>query len=399
VWRLLASDRQREDILGYEITISGDGNTVLASVDSPAYFTDDESGSVYVFVRDGTSWREQAILVASDGVAKDSFGRSMSLSGDGNTALIGSENNTAYIFVRNGETWTQQAKITSSEPTPYPYLGGAVRLSSDGNSALILAPGDILHQTTRGAVYIFTRDGDVWTQQTALVDSHIEADEYFGIPMSLSGDGSTAMITTLSKSPNPPYGLIYTPHIFVRSDVGWIYQTTLTINSLDGNSVSFREVRLDNDGDTLVIGNDYQNVGQKQQQGAAYVFIRNAGTWVQQSTLIASDGEVRDYFGSAVSINGDGDTILVGAYGDDEMIPGEYYPFEDMGSAYIFTRSGENWTQQRKLTPFYPQRENSMIFGIAVELSDDAKTAAIGSPFDSEGNLGIAGAVWVFSLP
>src|SRR5690606_2347088 len=120
VWRLTANVPEPEDLLGFNTAISGDGNTIMASVHGFAlHQSATEAGAVYVFVRDGADWRQQAILSASDAVVGDYFGRSMSLSSDGNTALIGGENNAVYVFVRSGETWAQQAKITPNETIPY----------------------------------------------------------------------------------------------------------------------------------------------------------------------------------------------------------------------------------------------------------------------------------------
>ena len=125
-----------------------------------AYGDDDlgsNSGSAYVYTRSGSVWTQQAKLLASDGVASDYFGWAVSLSGDGMMAVIGAYNDdsargSAYVYTRSGSVWTQQAKLTASDGVAGDYFGWAVSLSSDGNTAVIGAYGD---GSYRGSAYIF----------------------------------------------------------------------------------------------------------------------------------------------------------------------------------------------------------------------------------------------------
>ncbi|MCK9516986.1 MAG: FG-GAP repeat protein, partial [Ottowia sp.] len=120
-WKLVPSDGAADDWFGYSVAISADGYTAIVG----AYKDDDlgtDSGSAYIFTRSGTTWTQQTKLLASDGAAGDSFGFSVAISGDGNTAIVGaygdddkgSTSGSAYIFTRSGSTWTQQAKLTAS---------------------------------------------------------------------------------------------------------------------------------------------------------------------------------------------------------------------------------------------------------------------------------------------
>lgn len=394
VWQLVMNGGQPVDFFGYPVAVSGDGSTVMVGSDAYPGLAPQQPGTVYVFVRDGAGWTQQAILTTSDAVANDYFGYAISLSSDGNTALIGSENNAAYIFMRSGEIWTQQARITPNGTMPDTKFGYSVSLSTDGNTALILNAPDLQGVQNVAAVYVFTREVTLWTQQAALTPGEMGLDEHFANAISLSGDGNSAAVTSFSHSPSPStYGV----HVFVRTDTVWTYQTTLTVNYIDPDNTYIRAISLDETGSTLVIGSEWQTVGQTQSQGAAYVFRRDGDDWTQQAALISGESEIRQYFGSSVSISSDGDTILIGAYGDSELI-GEPWdpPMQNIGAAYVFTRSGTNWTLHRKLTSFYPHY--TAIFGVAVGLSDDGRIGAIGSPFDYI-ETGINGAVWVFTLP
>jgi len=116
------------------------------------------NGSAYVFTRSGTAWTQQQELTASDAAYGDFFGYSVGLSSDGNTALVGayvknSGQGAAYVFSRSGAVWTQQQELTASDAAANDYFGRSVTLSSDGNTALVGASGK---NSRQGAAYVFT---------------------------------------------------------------------------------------------------------------------------------------------------------------------------------------------------------------------------------------------------
>src|SRR3954447_1796632 len=97
-------------------------------------------------------------------------------------------------------------------------------------------------------------------------------------------------------------------------------------------------VAISADGTTAIVGAMYnrsQSGGVYVQTGAAYIFTHTGGAWVQQAKVTASDAQPNDYFGNAVAINGDGNTVIVGA--------------AQKGAAYVFVRTGSAWAQQAKL--------------------------------------------------
>ena len=93
--------------------------------------------------------------------------------------------------------------------------------------------------------------------------------------------------------------------------------------------------------DTVVVGAVTDSTPGGAQSGSAYVFVRSGQTWSEQQKLVASDAAADDLFGVSVSVSGD--TAVVGAYADD--VPGGM----NAGSAYVFVRSGTTWSQQQKL--------------------------------------------------
>ena len=371
--KITASDAAADDYFGWSVSLSGDGSTALVG----AYTKSSQTGAAYIFTRSGSTWTQQQKLTASDAATDDRFGVSVSLSGDGSTALVGayaksSSTGAAYIFTKSGSTWTQQSKLTASDAATGDTFGRSVSLSSDGSTALVGA-----HQksSNAGAAYVFTRSGSTWTQQAKLTASDAAGSDYFGGSVSLSGDGSTALVGAYYKS--SATGAAY---IFTKSGSTWSQQSKLTASdgaSPDRFGIS---VSLSADGSTALVG----AYTKSSYTGAAYIFTRSGSTWTQQQKITASDAATSDYFGYSVSLSADGSTALVGAY----------YKSSNTGAAYIFTKSGSTWSQQSKLTASdgaSPDR-----FGISVSLSGDGSTALVGAYGEDPGNISNAGSSYFF---
>jgi hypothetical protein len=184
-----ASDGAVEDYFGYSVAI--DGNTALVG----AYGDDDKgdaSGSAYIFRFNGSTWVEEAKLLASDGAAYDYFGYSVAI--DGNTALVGaiyggSDSGSAYIFRFNGSSWVEEAKLLAPDGAAYDYFGRSVAI--DGNTALVGAYGDDDKGNDSGSAYVFptTIPGDL--DGDGLVnffDYSILAEQWLDLPGQPSAD-------------------------------------------------------------------------------------------------------------------------------------------------------------------------------------------------------------------
>lgn len=137
-------------------------------------------------------------------------------------------------------------------------------------------------------------------------------------------------------------------------------------------------------GDTALVGSHHDDTAKRSQVGSAYVFVRSGTTWSQQAKLTADDGGTDDVFGWSVALSGN--TALVGAYGDDTAAGG------DAGSAYVFVRNGSIWSQQAHL--FASDGAASDYFGYSVGLSGD--TALIGAYGDGKSGIVDAGSAYVF---
>jgi len=238
-----ASNTNGRDLFGHSVALSADGNTLaVGSIfeDSNATGiggdqTDNsasESGAVYVFTRNVSTWSQQAYVKASNTDGGDAFGYSVALSADGNTLAVGAtdedsnatgiggdqadnseiRSGAVYVFTRSGSTWSQQAYVKASN-TYGGVFGHSVALSADGNTLAVGAWGESSNATgiggdqtdssasLSGAVYVFTRNGSTWSQQAYVKASNTDEFDRFAI-VALSGDGNTLAVGAWGESSN-----------------------------------------------------------------------------------------------------------------------------------------------------------------------------------------------------
>ena len=245
-----------------------------------------------VFVRSNGVWSQQQELSASDGLANDYFGYSVSVSGD--TAVVGAYHKNgylgaAYVFVRSEGVRSPQQELTAPDGAAGDYFGDSVSVSRD--TAVIGAFGK---NRSQGAAYVFVRSGGVWGEQQELTAFDGLANDYFGYSVSVSGD----------KAVIGAYWNVYrgAAYVFVRGSGLWNQQQKLTAS--DGAFLGNFGYSVSVSGDTAVIGTTI---------AAAYVFVRGSGVWSQQQKLVASDGSAYDSFGWSVSASGD--TAVIGDSG------------------------------------------------------------------------------------
>ncbi|MFA6044264.1 MAG: FG-GAP repeat protein, partial [Phycisphaerales bacterium] len=383
---LTASDGAASDSFGISVAISGDTAIVGANGDDIGANLD--QGSAYVFVRNGTTWTQQAKLTASDGAANDLFGTSVAISGD--TAIVGAAQDTigtnsaqgsAYVFVRSGTTWTQQAKFTASDGAANDFFGISVAIS--GSTAIVGSYiDDVGSNLNQGSAYVFVRSGTTWTQQMKLTATDGAADDVFGYAVALSGDIAIIGAPGDDIGANTDQGSAY---IFVRVGTNWTQQSKLI--AIDSAAFDYFGNAVSISGDTALVGVPYDTVSATLNQGSAYVFVRSGTTWAQQAKLTASDGAQSDFFGGSVAISGS--SVIVGAFGDDVGA------IADQGSAYLFVRNGTTWTQQTKLTAI--DGATSDYFGGVVAISGG--TAIIGVYGDDVGANANQGSARLFDVP
>lgn len=460
---LKASNTDVRDSFGFAVAISGDTVVVGArSEDSNASGVNGNqsdnslsaAGAAYVFVRNGTTWTQQAYLKASNPGSTDIFGVSVAISGDtiavaavqeasNATGVNGDQTNNSaanagavYVFVRNGTTWTQQAYLKASNTQTGDEFGASVAIS--GDTIVIGADGEDSNATgvngdqsnnsfaNAGAAYVFVRNGTTWSQQAYLKASNADVNDLFGQAVAISNDTivvSTAFESSAAAgingngSDNSASGA-GAAYVFVRNGTTWTQQAYLKASNPQPDGAFGESVAIS--GDTIVVGADGEgsnatgvNGDQTNKSapnaGAAYVFVRNGTTWTQQAYLKASNTDAGDTFGAAVAISGD--TVVVGAIAEASNAAGVNGNQGDnstsrAGAAYVFQRNGTIWTQQAYLKASNPDVGD--FFGIGVDVSGD--TIVVGAFGESSNATGIngnqndnsmpsAGAAYIFAAP
>ena len=215
--KLNALDAATGDFFGYSVALSGDTLVVGSGLDDHAAGTN--AGSAYVFIRSGNAWAQQAKLMASNGAAHDYFGFSAAISGDtlviGAPAdlSVGTANGSVYVFVRNGQVWSQQAWITAADGSPGDQFGLAVAIS--GDTLVVGAPYDNhTSGSDAGSAYVFVRSGTAWSLQAWIKAGDAGAGERFGYAAALEGE------TVVIGSPDDSHTGVFhagAAYVFVRN--------------------------------------------------------------------------------------------------------------------------------------------------------------------------------------
>lgn len=392
--KLLAADGTEDAVFGREVTLSADGTTALIGAPLDGRPSGSRSGSAYVFVRSEEGWTQQSKLVPRDSSSEDEFGSSIALSGNGELALVGATDDdnrfgkdagAAYAFKRDGDTWRQETKLFPPNGRKGDLFGG-VSISADGQTAMIGSyDAENANESGSGVGYMFSRSDGTWTHQAELVPDGFGQEGGFG-GGALSADGSTALIgDAFAEDGNGRrVGVAY---LFTREGDSWSQQTILTPPDGFEGSTFGNDLSLTSQGEMAVIGAGEASSGGTVERGAAYVFTGTDGTWSRTAELTATDGDEDDSFGDSVAISGDGTTILGGAPFDENPNG------EDAGSAYRFERIDGTWVQQAKLLPSDGRPDAR--FG-TVSLSRDGATGLVGAYRDDNQNGDHAGAAYVF---
>lgn len=441
-----ASNTDQGDGFGRSVSVWGDTVVVGAPFESSSAtgVNGDQSdnqmvhaGAAYVFVRNGTTWRQQAYLKASNTGEPaghypngDQFGTSVSISGD--TLVVGapfessdatgvngdgSDNSepgagAAYVFARSGTTWSQQAYLKASNSDSNDRFGHSVSVS--GDTVVVGAPIAERTPSAIGAAYVFVRNGTTWSQQ-ALLDS-ASFGSAFGWSVAVSGDtlvagapADTSAATGVDGDPDLGHAADSgAAHVLVRSGTTWSQQAYLKASNTGAGDEFGRAVALS--GDRVVVGAWLEDSGATgvdgdgnddgaSNSGAAYLFARSGTSWSQQAYLKASNtggsGAVPgdpygDAFGWSVAISGE--AVVVGAWLEDSDATGidgdgSNDSARDSGAAYVFGPDGASWVQRAYVKACNTDSMDQ--FGYAV--AADGGTLVVGAPQEASSATGVGG--------
>ncbi len=440
---LIASDGIASD--GFGNAVAAEGDTVVVAASNARVSGNNGRGAVYVFVRSGATWTQQAKLVASDGAAGDAFGASVAI--DGDTILVGApaddlsvaDAGSAYVFTRSGSVWTQRQKLVAGDAAVNASFGLSIAMDADGDF-VIGAPGSLVGGVRRGAAYGFARTGNAWAQAVKLVDASGAQDDRFGASVAVENnlvlvgatgddvgvnadqgsvcafDGFFGGVFLKITDPAGAAGDQFGASVAMRGDsfVVGAPQDDNGSNADQGSVVGFEfagfaagasaVARLTSPGgaagdragesvaffgDRIVMGVRSDDVGSAVDQGSAWVFELCPGhwTWLAGDQRLNFNGtgdgasEAGDAAGSSVAV--DGDLMAIGVPNDDA--PGQ----TDRGSVRVLVRQQGEWVHRATLAAPAPVAGGR--FGAAVSVS--GQRVAVGAPGQGNGQ----GAAFVFA--
>ena len=440
VAKLTASDGESNDRFGLSVAV--DGSTAVIGANDHTHVTE-KSGSAYVFTKNSAGvWIQEFELNASDGAADDRFGYSVAL--DGDTLFVGAEQDddkgtdSGSVHIANITKWSDIADSSATTLTAtgltndveHTFQLRAVNDSGHSPEATVTATPTLLPPAQPTGFAAIAGNAEVqlsWIEPqpapTMPVDMHQllqlvtakltasdgAADDAFGY--SVAADSDTVVIgafgddRTIDDTDIANLGAAY---VFVKDSSGkWTQQAKLT--ALDGAAGDEFGISVAVDGDTVVVG-AHKDDDDGVDSGSAYVFVKPAGGWAdatETAKLTASDGAAGDEFGFSVAV--DGDTALVGAYGDDRTI--NDVDVTDLGAAYVFTKPAGGWDDwdeldsddKDKLTAKLTASDGSATDSFGWAVAADSDTVVIGAFGDDrtidETDIANLGAAYVFTKP
>jgi hypothetical protein len=426
-----ASNAESGDFFGWSVALSADGTTLAVGAPSEdsktvginGEQTDNDStnsGAVYVFIKENGIWVQQAYLKASNTeqpnlnpyrvLPNDRFGYKVALSDDGNTLAVSAllEDSPSFGINCNQDNY----EITD-------------RGSSDASSSI--NPSDDFIAASNldvGAVYIFSRAGSAWAQDAyvkpifstlhAFAQDPVEL--RFGETIALSGDGKTLAVGTTSD-------FIGRSGVFNFSNISSSDNTSSVSACLEfypSSRSSGSSTSKSSSSKTSSSSNSSSYKGGAG-SGAVYLFRLKETGWDEEAHVKASNAQTSDAFGISIALSTDGNTMVVGAIGEDSNALGVngdqsintcYYLNDsgyviepeckqagkhavrgavNNGAAYVFNRVDSTWAQEAYLKP--SSTFISTAFGTSVDVSGDGNTLVVGTPGDASSTTTINGDV------
>ena len=326
---LMPSDR-----FGWSISISGKTVIVGAPLNKADNLPDAGSAYIFTLTQEGGkgTWKLQAHLNPQEaGRRSDKFGYSVSISGD--YAVIGApgvelSTGAVYIYRRDGDGWTQQVKLMPADGAKRDKFGHAVAIL--GDSVIVAAHND---DSKAGSVYVYARNGNRWTQQAKFTGRDTAKDDNFGSAVALAGGDDSVVDFAIVGAPGHTHN--------------------------------------------------------GKQSGAAYIFVHDGGKWTEEAKLVSADATASDFFGNAVSVSGFRGTkryALIGAPHGPAWILNLAQQCNRLckqSAAYIFSNDGETWTEEAKLTANKPERGEGFGTGVSI----DRNIVLVGVPRHGEGAI------------
>jgi len=424
-----------------------DGSGDIKKMELIWYSASDESGVTYSVCEKDTTQANDCNLLTS---VTDSLSATVSVS-----SLIDALSTEYFIMASKGDETVfsdEQSPSTdtvndmigfikASNTGDYDNFGLAVALSDDGSTLAIGAFGEDSADTGvntdtatsgtdddasgAGAVYLFTHDGSTWQQSAYIKASNSETNDYFAYALSLNEDGTVLAVGAygedsddtgvISVSANAGLdndasdsGAVY---LFSQSDETWSQTAYIKASNTGGDDNFGYALSLSNDGTRLAVGaldEDSDDTGVNtdtatsglddniSRSGAVYLFTHSDNNWSQTAYFKASNPGNTDVFGRALSLSGDGYTLVVGADNErsddvgintDSATSGLDDDADSAGAVYVFTETGGVWSQEAYVKASNSDEDDS--FGYAVDVNGDGSVMVVGAFGEASDDTGI----------
>lgn len=386
---------------GSKVAVSSDGSRVAVAAYYEKNSSNVNTGAAYVFVKNGTSWVQEAKLNPSPELTGSGteIGCSISMSADGSRVVVGCKdfnaNNTygcMFVFSRNVSTnvWTQEQRINDPVPTSTAgsgsdtksYFGSSLEMDQSGSRIVVGSYGNDSSGVNNGQAYVFLRTGTTWAlERTIATPSALLGDyptngvqNFFGIDVSISGDGTRVAISfTGYQSGNNDRRVA----IYSRTGTTWSFEQYIVFPATNANL----DVELDGTGTRLAISRPDETINFSS-DGAVYIWVRSGTTWTQEAKLFIGVNTVSgNGFGGSISFNSDGSSIVILRKKDNTASYG--------AAMYNYVRNGTTWTLNDK---FYGATASSGSSN-DVAVSDNGGTAVMGYEYQSVSGVSCGAAV------
>lgn len=331
-----------DDFLGR--SVATDGTRIAASVPEHDLPTVGGAGAVAIFERAAGVWTRTALVTAGDAATADVLGECIGL--DGNLLIASAANvgllspapwtGAAYVFERAPGGWAQRAKLIPANPSEFMEAGLASDIDAETRTAVVGARLDDDVGPDTGSVSVYREIKGVWTLVQELHAPDAMPGDAFGYRVAIDGD-VVAVATPATDAIAESTGSVY---VFERGAAGFEFRVKLM-----ASDAAYRDrfgFSVDVEGDTIAVGAvGDDNLAPGGDQGAAYVFRRVDGGWTELAKLVAGDRAPLDGLGSSVAL--DGPRLVVGASGASVGASGT-------GAAYLFEVVAGAWTEVAKFS-------------------------------------------------
>ena len=383
-----------DDNFGNSVSVNSTGTRLVigASKNDPASVVD--SGSVYIYLRTGSSWTIESTIDNPNSTASDNFGNAVDINSDGTRVIIGayqedpgavSNAGSAYIYSRSGTTWSLEDTITKTIPVDTDNFGIDVSIDSTGTRVIIGAYLEDTGASGAGSAYVYSRSGTTWTLEQEINNPSPLLNDQFGNSVSIDSTGTRLIIAANRDDTGAAdSGSAY---VYSRSNTTWTLEQEINnpsplLNDQFGNSVS-----IDSTGTRLIIAANRDDTGAAD-TGSVYIYSRSGTIWTLEQEINNPSPVINDYFGNSVIMNSDGSKVIIAAQTEDTGADGA-------GTVYVYSRSDTTWTLEQEINN--PSPVASDFFGTDVSI-DSTGTRVVISAIGEDTGANQAGSVYIYDF-